>query len=1058
MGNVPSQIDLAFTGGFTVPSGVGCFRKPRSEQGCETAAQRLFDWLHGVRDGVCHLPCRYRSVLRSPERAPVEFSIELPETPPDPLLTQIFPPDAWQLRATRQLASEAGTLILENLTQIDGKTLKLEPVTLIVKGGDGKRPMLIEAPEAEVEFSGSLDELGSSQSPIAAGQLKGQVTIRVPPSSPGADDALFAVASNVWLSHREIKTTDVVRLKLGESEAVGRDLTIHLANSQGKSEGLSLDRLELIYLDYLKMPLKQGGLWQPLNPSMPQRLPTGPTDSPPEGMLRVECDGGLKFNFATFVLELQGKQINVTHRIPGYPEDAIRCERLTMRLFDPEHNHGDRPKWARFVRSIEAIGRPVTIKAPTLMAEGKAEVLLLDFAHTEEDALLDLSGKTQVMLSHRGFRFTTPRHLVYRFQQSSPEKVGTLVTEDGGELAVENQPDLPLKSLRWSGRLKLTPDVKQPQQRVLEINGGFIAETQTGGKISGDRLYFEFLQKMLEPEPADSKAAPKFQFQPLRLHVSATGRTLAEKGRVKFDLAEGYLEHERIDLWFKQVSLDSVPKDSEPLLALNRPTGAPLHQWVAEPAPQAIEKKSGEAPPSSINRPRLVSESLGGEITLAGTQIVSYDISANKQVSVDYWSEQVDGPQLMNIRGDDLRVIESPQTSYLQVKGEPARISYADGFAEGMIMGLNTQEDIFWIDRQGEIRVPTPLLASQPGTNGNPNSSWEWTLPPQFRFQGRMVLQGRVMEAAGVQIQGAGRSDRSGPVWQFATHGDLLRVTLNDSLQLRRIRSRQAKPQLQLVSLIGGVVVDASNWLAETRQSRHRLETTQIDIEPQTSLVHGAPGNYRMWSTRGDPSDPNEARNKSSFLGDAPLMTTHLIYHQRMLGNLAARRLDFQREVRVGIGPTSNWDQSLDVTKMEVPLPGQALLNCDQLSLFQPQGIPTERTAIRAPWEVEGIGGVGFKGQSDKGIFSGTCNRFSYASQKDLLMLEGQPSAPAVFTRQLIGAPKNDVVYAQSVTVRPREMEIVDFQLQGANIGNLPEGYGLPPKAQVEPANRRRNF
>ncbi len=49
---------------------------------------------------------------------------------------------------------------------------------------------------------------------------------------------------------------------------VGRDLTIHVAGpttpgGRGGQPAAVLDRMELIYLDELVMPLEDGGLWDP---------------------------------------------------------------------------------------------------------------------------------------------------------------------------------------------------------------------------------------------------------------------------------------------------------------------------------------------------------------------------------------------------------------------------------------------------------------------------------------------------------------------------------------------------------------------------------------------------------------------------------------------------------------------------------------------------------------------------------------------------------------------------------------------------------------------------
>ncbi len=998
--------------------------------------------------------------LEPPETPEIAYEAELPEAPADPELQRFFPPDSWQLRAPRQLASQAGTLIFEKLTQLDGKTWKLEPVTLLVRGRDRKRPLLIEAPKAEIEFAGSLDALGNHDSPITAGQLLGNVHIYSPPSAPGANDQLIAEASNVWINHREIKTTESVRMKLGDTEAVGRDFTIHLSGKTGKADGPQLDRVELIYLDHLSMPLPEGGLWEPL-PGAPRT--TSGTDlateaklsapgAKPPGLLRVDCQGRLTYSFETFLLELVGREVNLRHQVYGYMPDTIRCERLSLRLHDPDARPTNKPKWATFVRRIEARGSPVIIDAPTVLASGRANHMIIDFEHGPNETSLEMYGEQAVQLGHRGISLQVPHALTYRFPQADVPRLGTLLTDGGGTLTVDPGSGMPLRELQWQGKLQLLPDDQVPDQEKLWIDGGFTAFTHDQGTIRGDTLYFQFLQSY---QPAgDGKDGQKLTIVPrfLRLSMTPTEYAGRDPRRVVIDLPQGYFAQERINIDFKHIDPSEIPADQEPVLSLNRATGSQNGPRVNEPNGRP------PSPNDTTPRPRVLSEWLDAEVTLAGDRIVAYDLSAQKQVRIEHQMEYGGAMHPVAVQSDDLRIIESAKDSRFQVRGQPARIQFADGFAEGSTIGINAAEDLIWIDREGEIRVPTPFLAGQ--QDRNQPSSWAWTLPPQIRFRGRMVLRERIMDAVAVQIHGSGQSRNDSAIWQFTAQSDSLRMTLTSPLNLRQQRTGKTPPpaEVQQISLLGAVAVDASGWEGELRKSRHRLETTRLNFEPMTSTITGEPGNYRLWSLR----ENTEANAPNDFLGNAPLLASHLIYHQQMRGDLQRRRLDFIRAVRLGIGPAQTWEQSLDVSKIEVPTMGQAILDCDQLSVFSsPQIAGTSAPRLNGaplPYEVEGLGGVAFRGLSQKGLFSGTCNRFNYATSKDLLIMEGQNTAPVVFVRQLPGGTKNDVLSAYSLSVRPREMEIVDVQLQGANFGNLPPEYGVPPAAQADPASRRRNF
>ncbi|GAG30553.1 unnamed protein product, partial [marine sediment metagenome] len=188
---------------------------------------------------------------------------------PDDSLDDLFAEGAWQRGSCKRLQTSSGMLLFQHWTQTAQDEWKLWPITVVIgrgmSGATDQTPVIIDADQgAEIKFAKSLDMMSGGAPPIQRGRMIGNVHIYRSGNHDQAH-ALDIQTANVGIDKRKIWTTEPIRMNVGQARLVGRDLTIHLsgqANTAGGGSSAILDRMELIYLDQLVMPLADGGLWK----------------------------------------------------------------------------------------------------------------------------------------------------------------------------------------------------------------------------------------------------------------------------------------------------------------------------------------------------------------------------------------------------------------------------------------------------------------------------------------------------------------------------------------------------------------------------------------------------------------------------------------------------------------------------------------------------------------------------------------------------------------------------------------------------------------------------
>lgn len=248
----------------------------------------------------------------------------------DDALGDLFADGSWQRGNCKKLQTSDGMLLFQNWQQTADDQWKLWPITVVIgRGMSGVKtaaPVIIESAEgADIKFTESLDVMSGGAPPIRQGRMIGSVHLRR--SSGDDQNSLDIRTANVRIDNKKIWTTDTIEMRVGQAHMIGRDLTLHLAGSTSPGNGAAvLERMELIYLDKLVMPLEKGGLWKPGVPEPTGVVTTKPSTEP--AMISIQCSGRVEYDFVLDALTFASRFRWCT-RSPGLSPTALIVHRLS---------------------------------------------------------------------------------------------------------------------------------------------------------------------------------------------------------------------------------------------------------------------------------------------------------------------------------------------------------------------------------------------------------------------------------------------------------------------------------------------------------------------------------------------------------------------------------------------------------------------------------------------------------------------------------------------------------------------------------------------------------
>lgn len=984
----------------------------------------------------------------------------------DASILSLFPDDAWQRGVCKQLQTADGMLLFQSWEQVENDQWRLWPVTVIVgrglSSGESTQPILLEAAQgAEIKFTESLDVMSGGAPPIQRGRLIGDV--RMYRQSDGSDQgALELITSNVGIDSQKIWTTESVEMTLGTTRLVGRDLTFHLdgPSQPGDSGGGAttvLDRMELIYLDELVMPLEGGSIWGQGNHE-------GGEKQVGAAMVSLTCGGRVEYDFALDYLSLRDS-VSLVHHVEGKLTDRFDCETIEIALNDPMNDSLERKSPLDWIVGVVAEGDPVVAKLPTFDADLAAEQISLNVS----DGVIEASGSKGVQL-RRGAVTARIAKLHYRFDAQRPDQIGVIDAPGAGIVQVDD-PSLPVRRAQWRQGLRVVP--KKIESQSVGSNASVAGSTGVESSDDGSVAAVDANTKAgnttdsdinLAGESVRSRGSREIEFW-VEGDILAS---MADGGDFRADMIAGVLressndqqqphyipdrfeitgavnlntqvlaaEAERVLLFFVEQPEES---DSDP--ASGSSSEASIRQWVVQP-----KADDGKVAPVARSRPTIRGESIRAQLLLAGSEIEAKRLSVMGDVEVLH--EIKTGTQMLPTRltGDHLQLIDGGGEDVLQLTsadGVPARLELGDGFFVGPQIQIRPRDNLIWMNDAGEFQLPRaalPLGGTEEGEAG-----FRWGKTPYCRWNGEMIFDGRTAVLSdGVELDAT--LIRGAEVWELELSGDRLQAELTEAVDVENVKAmRQAS--VSTITLMQSeqrpVFIQAVHrGLDGVMEARHLLNAQMLTLKPSDSgtLKADGPGWYRGWvvpkadqpllasggNRVGLDSDPN----------DRPITGAHLVFYDQMFGSFDRQELEFSRGVRVGVRPVESWESLFDAQKMDAISIGESTLDCDQLRFnLEPRGQVQSRIAgVSARWEMTASQGVVFRSRNERGLVEGTAVRAAYSSSKDLFTVEGGPSSPAIFRQTLPDGSPGPEGAVRSMTIRPGTMKVENAVIERLNI------------------------
>lgn len=848
----------------------------------------------------------------------------------DESLVDLYPEDAWQRGRSIRLKTQDGMLLFQNWEQNKddrdgGKKWRLWPITMVIGRGldahGDRQPIVIEADEgAVIEFGAALDVMSGVAPTIQRGQLMGAVTIRrINANQVDADnthlnshpnpDSAYEVqpddqtldirTANVGIDRRKIWTTEAIRMQVGRAVMVGRDLTLHLATSTNGSPSRSsisrsLDRLELIYLRELTLPLDKQG------------------DAPDDrnGVVQVNCDGRIEYDFALdqLLLDRNVRLVRTTQSDPSRStatapnstsrstpidrsdadadQERFECESLRLTLRDPLNSKRTRATAMDWIDRIEATGNPVRLSMRSqgidlvtgqLLFDPVEGWLVLEPTAAEPNPIQqDTSPRSNrsdppvgVVQIRRGDLQADVARIVYRFDAKHPQQLGTIKIDGSGEVDY-SAPGSVLQSFRWRDSLRVSPlDTATPDamdvrfgvwcdgaiEALLSDGGSFVTDRIEGVLKPVDPSIAETGDRTGNPSPTPTKASVDHQWFPDRF--SAIGNVRIQSANLNADTDQMNLFFEQKNLYPKQPG--AAPADSS------------ARTWVRQPDAVAVSDSNAEGfnrGSQPIQQPATIrGDQVTAKLTFGHRELTATDLSVVGNVKVTHAvSMKSTGgspgsptkpaePMLAIMTGDHLRLRDgggSGGGDVLQLgsrSGTPARLEMGDGYFIGPEIQVRPDDNYVWIPAAGEFLIPSVMLPSLGNLSGtgetsrfanDPPSSTRWSRSPHCRFGGSMTFDGSVASLGG-GVEMRTTIVNNGQPSEIQMIGDELRFLLVSPVQLRN-PSSFGTAQLQQVSLLSSgarpVEVRVDQFAGDgVRQSRHELAVQSLNWMPGSEWI-----------------------------------------------------------------------------------------------------------------------------------------------------------------------------------------------------------------------------
>lgn len=957
----------------------------------------------------------------------------------------LFQANDWELESPKMIESKQVVMLMKDYKTLPDGRLELKPCTLIfysqgvpMPGQPAPRAIVMQAPEGAIlEFENGLDLRQGRMGRLVGGLLSGQITVRGRESQPGAGDDIELITKNVQMDAGKVWTPHEVSFRFGPNYGTGRDLEIQLTQ-RGQPNDLApaapgtpsgIKSIELVHVDRFHFDVSGRGLVpkeaiakkdgeqgeaKRVRALMPGLFPMPSADAgeaaPP---LEITCKGPFVFDFVERVARFEDR-VDVFRVHANGPSDQLSCRLLeilfdekasaTKKEFEPKEGleakqeiaaKSEQAKAAAImpklqVKLLRAKGTPVTIRAPSVFAEARAEEIEYDFV----SGTIRFDDPNKLQLRH-GQRELEAKRLEYT--AGADGKIGRLWAlgpgKVRGKMSETSAQDF---EVRWGKHLLFRPHEGSHLLSLIEQAGVLASDA---GTLLSQEIHVWLREGVLPegparganapaasdvvrppnaapaPAPAPAPVAPNKREPRIGL---VPDRVLAT-GDVHLDSAQLIATTKRLELWIEErAAMQSVIR--------------PASWNMAEPASGGGVTRPPAARPSTSLAASPQQFSLTGElmrllIVRRGGDSALEDLTVEGKAELQEVRTGKPGEVPMVAKGNILQLLKaSGPDAALSLFGAPAEIRGRGFGLMGERIQARRQTSRIWIDGPGQMMLPGGQL--MPGQAK--------TRPSQFLigWRGKLDFNGqRMMCDGGVSLQGESQIGSC----------KILEAYLDRALDLTQL-SPDRDTQLSQVTLVDDVILENRTIEGGTVTGIDHLQLPRLSMDQKTGLLSGQGPGFVTSVRRGNatsafapqgtaaPAPPVQAGSGLVFL--------RVDFQRGLSGTMQTREMKFLDQVRAVYGPVSDWKQTL-AYESAAQSSDAVRLRCNELSVME-MGAPGTAAATRKPFELAAIGDTLVEGRQ----FTAHCQRLSYAEAKDLLVLEGDGRSDAELThRQYAGSP-----------------------------------------------------
>jgi len=936
-------------------------------------------------------------------------------------LGDIFPAGSWERDDPIMLESRQMRLLFKQYQALPDGRVNLVPCTLVIlpdrnrvatDGGAG-RTLVLRVPQGAVlEFDEPLDLRQGRLARLIGGSLRGQVTIRGTPSTPGADDDIEIVTRDVELEELEVRTPEMVQFRYGRSTGSGRSLLARLLPRSGGSEsGPSIGGIDSIRLErdvQMRLEGMEGGLLPGPSGSVAAAAKTVASDAAP---VLVSCRGGLCLNVSANVITCED-QVEVVRTTPGGSTDQLACELLAIVLGRHSPAAGSRTELQPI--EIQAKGTPVVARSSGSGLEARAARLGYEIATRR--ILLD--GEEPVSLVARDTELEARSIDYVPGPDAGP---GALMAVGPGWLRTRSAGSPPVQA-RWKKWLRMRPD---GAGHVASIAGDAEVAVETQGRLSGSEMHL-WLDLIKRPGQADGSlaaAAEKGGAGPDLSGVRPT-RMLA-RGMVEVEAEQLAARTDRMEIWFRSQDPAAAPAPA----SAGGPAGQPAMAAAARSTAQTPAAAATVPQPSGQGKPaagRMVATAalVRGLVIMGGQRGELEEMSLEGQVHVvEEQLEQsaaalaVGGPRDaaepgMEICGDQMQLTRPTRLDARAiVSGRPAEVRGRGLDLQGPLIDFDRGRNRLMVDGAGRLKVP---LAA--GTAGFESFGMTGSMaaPPAALATAAPVAA----QAGALDVTWQGRMDFDGLTARFvdrvvtASGGTNVRagsldVVFNRPFEFATSQPQPAvRPDIARIACGSGVRIESES-AQDGAKSVEQLFVRDLVIDRTTGNVTGT-GPGRLSSTRfgqapgmdlsATPQGPGTAAAAVAPPRPDELTYLGVNFQRGMRGNINRRVMEFHQRVEAIWGPVARWGDTLDPHAPTGLPPRVVTISSDVLGVGQAPPAPGQR---RSTIELAAGGNVLVEGDS----FTARSARLTWSEAKDLLVFEGDGRSDAQLYRQVkVGA------------------------------------------------------